>query len=491
MNLILSIHERQGTSYQELQFQAKAAVDPIDSLNARRSALKTESVLIQRAYQRLGLSRQAERMSRCCNQLLYELQTPEQSDESYLALSAAHHCGVRLCPSCQERKARRLRARASKAIPAFLEEYPKARPILLTLTIADPPMGKLRSSIQEMKLALNRLSKRKEWPALGWIVRLEITKDGNGNPHPHFHVLMFVRSSYFKNAYISQARWLELWQESLHGIESKIVDVRRIKPKDGKSAIQTAILETFKYCTKSSEFYGDDAFLEGLTSQLHGLQDYAFGGKLRAFFKEDKIRKEPIERDKIIEHEPKNDIVRFNWNQGNRRYDAVSIAGESQLSESGGSIIEREDKTRIERDKIGTTTTTNNDNDNDKQRQRQRQRQTTTSIPERDIPINPQRIERIDAALALKDSHPKSSEIIGHAPRINEIAPFWDEDRFAFERLYPFHRSRQNKIQAIEKWKEDAEIMIESSPLIRFLRGTELKDNPQRHKERIIPHAPS
>ncbi|MBX0586923.1 protein rep, partial [Campylobacter jejuni] len=67
--------------------------------------------------------------------------------------------------------------------------------------------------------------------------------------HPHIHVLLMVRPSYFKGGnYISQKEWGDMWAQSLKVDYVPIVDVRSVK-EQGKG-LKGAILETAKYPTK-------------------------------------------------------------------------------------------------------------------------------------------------------------------------------------------------------------------------------------------------
>ena len=56
---------------------------------------------------------------------------------------------------------------------------------------------------------------------------------GNTHAHPHFHILLMVKPSYFSGkAYIKKARWAELWADCLRVDYLPQVDVRPVKPKN-------------------------------------------------------------------------------------------------------------------------------------------------------------------------------------------------------------------------------------------------------------------
>ena len=65
----------------------------------------------------------------------------------------------------------------------------------------------------------NRLTKYKRFDAavLGYFRALEITKNHEEHTyHPHFHVLLPVKKSYFTGKlYISQKDWTSLWKKAM------------------------------------------------------------------------------------------------------------------------------------------------------------------------------------------------------------------------------------------------------------------------------------
>jgi plasmid rolling circle replication initiator protein Rep len=184
------------------------------------------------------------------------------------------------------------RARFFKAIPKILETYPNARFLLLTLTQRNCELTDLKETLQDMNKAWERLSKRKQFPAIGWIKSVEVTRSLDGTAHPHFHALLMVKPSYFKKNYLSQATWTELWAKSLRIDYTPIVDVRVVKPRPGHegdlgAGLSAALLETLKYGVKESDLVSDRDWLIELTKQLHKTRAVAIGGVLRDLIRED------------------------------------------------------------------------------------------------------------------------------------------------------------------------------------------------------------
>ena len=80
---------------------------------------------------------------------------------------------------------------------------------------------------------------------------------GDANPnfdryHPHFHVLLMVKSSFFTTGYIRQGKWTDIWRDCMKLDYRPQVDVRTIKPNDTRKtdALTSAISETMKYPVK-------------------------------------------------------------------------------------------------------------------------------------------------------------------------------------------------------------------------------------------------
>ncbi|WNN88804.1 protein rep [Gloeocapsopsis dulcis] len=139
----------------------------------------------------------------------------EASDGEYkLKLAASRFCRVRHCPVCQWRRSLMWKAKAYQALPKVKQDYPKYRWLFLTLTVKNCPIYELQKTLDWMNKSFVRLTKLKDFPAIGWIKSVEVTRGKDGNAHPHIHCLLMVAPSYFGLNYLSQERWVELWQKS-------------------------------------------------------------------------------------------------------------------------------------------------------------------------------------------------------------------------------------------------------------------------------------
>lgn len=231
-------------------------------------------------YLEADVTRYAERAFDCATFLTFGF-----NPDNKLKLTDARFCRLRYCPICQWRRSLMWRARAYERLPKVMEEYPTVRWLFLTLTVKNCPVGELRNTLRDMNASWKRLINRKDWPSVGFFRAAEVTRGADGSAHPHFHVLMGVKPSYFSRGYMSQGKWAELWRECLRADYTPVVDVRIVKTDknspDGVSGLQKAIQETLKYTVKPSDLTQEHEWLAELTRQTHKLRFIATGGILK------------------------------------------------------------------------------------------------------------------------------------------------------------------------------------------------------------------
>jgi plasmid rolling circle replication initiator protein Rep len=275
-----------------------------------------------------GNARYAERISECSEWLMYALKSNDEG-EIKLKLRDARFCRVRHCLVCQWRRSLMWRARFFKALPELQAKYPTGRWIFLTLTVRNCELSDLKKTLAWMNNAWSKLTRRKEFPALGFIKSVEVTRGWDGTAHPHFHCLMLVPASYFGKGYIPQAEWATLWQSCLKADYTPRVDVRTVKGKKGtsnatgaasKDVMAHAVCETLKYSVKADDLLADPEWLGELTKQLWKTKAISIGGCLKEFFSEDDP--EDLINAEIEEEEKTEDEVMlfFDWASAIRRY---------------------------------------------------------------------------------------------------------------------------------------------------------------------------
>ena len=280
-----------------------------------------ESDQIQSHYEGV-YERYAERISQCSQLLDFRLVPGEES--YHLKLSSTRLCHVRTCQVCAWRRSLMYKARAFKALPAFIEDYPTTRYIFLTLTCRNCDIHDLRKSISHLNKSFARLTKLKLWPGIGYLKTVEVTRGRDKvSAHPHLHVLVALRSSYYAKHYLKKKRWMDLWQKSLRVDYRPILDVQTIKAEKSPLGL---LAELIKYQTKPNDliFADKEWFLE-YTKQIHGTKAFALGGEFKKYFKE--MGKEETDEEMIGndgEGEVDEGHLLFGWRRQQKKYKMVS-----------------------------------------------------------------------------------------------------------------------------------------------------------------------
>ncbi|MBE9119209.1 protein rep [Lusitaniella coriacea LEGE 07157] len=245
---------------------------------------------VQELYEQVGYDNYATRIQGCSQRLLFALGSNEEGLAG-IKLHQARFCRVRYCPVCQWRKSMMWRARFFKAIPLLLDDYPKHRFIFLTLTVKNCELSQLRKTIAWMNKSWVKLTKRKVFPALGWVKSVEVTRSDEGLAHPHFHAVLMVKPSYFSgHSYLPQKRWTELWQSCLRVDYTPVVHVKAIKSKKAETPldeIRIGLCETLKYSVKEADLLIDAEWLAELTRQLHKTRAVSVGGVFKEYLSEE------------------------------------------------------------------------------------------------------------------------------------------------------------------------------------------------------------
>ena len=166
----------------------------------------------------------------------------------------------------------------------------KGRFLFLTLTVKNIEGEKLSDTLSALTQAFNRLFKYKKVQKnlIGYLRSIEVTyNEERKDYHPHIHVLLFVKSTYFKNAdnYLTQEEWAELWAKSLKVYYAPMVDVRAVK--DQGKGLHGAILETAKYPTKPIKLDVENKqVVDDLYNGLYRKRQLGYGGLFKTIKKQ-------------------------------------------------------------------------------------------------------------------------------------------------------------------------------------------------------------
>jgi plasmid rolling circle replication initiator protein Rep len=275
--------------------------------------------VVESSYSGSELHRYSERCAECSRKLKFD-QIGGKDGILDLKLTAARFCRLRWCPVCQWRRALRWKANGHQVLPQVIADFPTHRWLFLTLTVRNVPISDLRAELKKMQDGFIRLSRLKNWPAVGWLRSTEVTRSADGSAHHHFHTLLFVPKNYFKRDYLSQAKWQQMWKKAMRLDYDPQVDVQAISEKKDATVV---IPELLKYCVKESDLLADREWLIELTKQLHKTRSIATGGVLKKYFSA--LGKEPedlIGLDGENEEESYGSL-RFDWKTGEKKYQMV------------------------------------------------------------------------------------------------------------------------------------------------------------------------
>lgn len=241
-----------------------------------------------------------KRLLSCARTLFFSQHAKLETGEAWFKLAWAEFCRIRHCPICQSRLSMKWVAKFHQIIPELEKEYSNTQFILLTLTVPNCEITELRAKLQEMNSAWNRMANRAFFKEkiLGFIRATEVTRNPNDNSaHPHFHVLLHVKNSYFNGRnLITRAKWLEYWQSAMRDDSITQVDVRKVRESKKKSKSENLIagaLEVVKYSTKHDNIAQNAEWFIEYAIQVDRLRFMSTGGTLKDLMAD-------IERDDLI-----------------------------------------------------------------------------------------------------------------------------------------------------------------------------------------------
>jgi len=222
------------------------------------------TIRLAKAYKRLNSSKYGRIIS-CATYLEFK-----RFADNSLKLKFANFCQLRLCPTCNWRRSKKIFAQVSRIMNDIEKDYAF---IFLTLTVKNCAYSELNNTFDNMVSGFKKLITRKEFKAAvrGWAKCFEITHNWKSREfHPHYHCILAVDKNYFKsNLYIKQEVWCDLWRSCLGADYKPIVDVRAFTESEKGKGKEVA--EVAKYTIKSSNImanlaglseYGEDVYKE-------------------------------------------------------------------------------------------------------------------------------------------------------------------------------------------------------------------------------------
>ena len=226
-------------------------------------------------------------------------------------LVKANNCENRFCPICAYKKARKEALKLSVLIKSLEKDY---KFLFLTLTAPNVTSDNLGDEIKLYNESFKRLTKLKPFMSavVGYVRKLEVTYNHDLETyHPHFHILLAVKNSYFSGAYyIKRDEWLEMWKSAKRDDTITQVDVRKLD----LSLDDKGILEIAKYSAKDSDYLKSQDIFDVIYKALKGKRLITYNGVFKESVKE--FKKGNL--DNYIETDMTEYIYRilYQWGQG-------------------------------------------------------------------------------------------------------------------------------------------------------------------------------
>lgn len=215
----------------------------------------------------------------CGNFLEYDLWA-----DGVKKLHRANFCKERLCPMCAWRLSLKNMTNLSKILSLAVGRQPRAKFVFLTLTERNCNLDDLHSVMVEQSKALQRLSKYKAFKSavLGFVRTTEITVNRKTMTfHPHIHMLLMVKPSYFTRQYIKKSEWIALWRKARKLDYDPSIAVERVKPSAKDPSLVAAAKEVAKYQVKPAGYLTDN--VEEDVEVIDKLRDGIFHSRLLSY----------------------------------------------------------------------------------------------------------------------------------------------------------------------------------------------------------------
>lgn len=292
-----------------------------DEIETRFTPKKEATLVLADVYAELDRPSRAGRVANCGSLLEFKVSEKEKK------LYRANFCKDRLCPMCNWRRSLKIFGQVSQVMDHL--EKDTYRFLFLTLTVkncsADDLPATVNALFEGWRFMYNKSSVFRK-VVCGTFRTVEVTRNKKtGEFHPHLHVILAVRPSYFKHDYLSQAEWSDLWRSCCNLGYNPIVDIRTIKGDSG--GISGAVAEVSKYAVKDGDYLSgckDDrlACVSAFLSALTGRRLVGFTGcfnKVRKQLKLDDVEQGDlvnVDGEDVIREDVTFLIVRYAWRSG-------------------------------------------------------------------------------------------------------------------------------------------------------------------------------
>lgn len=214
-----------------------------------------------------------------CSTFFDMVSNKDFSEHKILKINA---CNQKYCPICQNRRAAKESIRIGKAMKLMsvlgYDFY------FLTLTVKNVPISDFKETVSRLQKAFNRFIKYKDIKDQfkGYLNKFEFTRNwSTGEFHPHFHVLIAVKSGVILDSH----KLYLLWEKAnrvvgnQEDMDERAFNLQKVTDADKASK------ELSKYVAKSTDvMFSDYDFIEILNSTF-GLKVSNSGGLIKNILK--------------------------------------------------------------------------------------------------------------------------------------------------------------------------------------------------------------
>lgn len=232
-----------------------------------------------------GLHSSADKIANCSSNLLVS-----HCRQGHFEIKAGFRCKQRFCPRCNSIKSANVNRETVAAVESLQREYPGLCLYSVTFTLPTRLVKETVATLDRLNKAFNRMLRRRKFAnsLLGTFRGTHIKCDPvNGLVNIHIHSLFAFKSTFHSRNYISQAQWLEIWQESFQDYSITHVHVKKVRTSVKHATLAEAAGSIAWYATNFTDLFESPdlyemplAFIRTLYSALDGRKLHFFTGKL-------------------------------------------------------------------------------------------------------------------------------------------------------------------------------------------------------------------
>jgi plasmid rolling circle replication initiator protein Rep len=264
--------------------------------------VKIKSVELAAKMKKADMNGRAGRMAQCGDTLEYRF----CKDCSKWQIGNVWLCRDRLCPVCKWRLSIKRYCLMFPVFQELVQDYGDKRFSFITLSVKNCKVDNIKATVKKMYKIWQNMQMRKicKENLKGFARSFEITyNDKRRDFHPHFHVIAMWEDSAYHDELIRA--WLEICNREGLKVDIKAQDGREILRDSAVTAmddmtedITGAILETFKYETKTSDIEGLNIMtFKEFANQMSGLRTVSLGGIIREIARRQGVKENQLEHD--------------------------------------------------------------------------------------------------------------------------------------------------------------------------------------------------